>query len=139
MKILFIHNLMFHQRTCKQAAERLFCDGIELCITDQTSALSLLDSQGIEAFDLLIAELAVGLPDFDPLVECCRAIVLRIGLSPELPADFTTFAAEDVAEFKHYLEKVCMCLSPVGMRRRSCWILPIWSPKPMRPCWTVWC
>lgn len=107
MKIHFIHSLMFHHRTWKQAADRLCRDGIELRLSDQMLALPQNDPD-TETCDLLIADLAVGLPGFDPLVESCRSIPQRMGLSPELPMDFTTFAADDAAEFKLYLQKVSL-------------------------------
>jgi cobaltochelatase CobN len=116
MKILFIHSLMFHHRTWKQAADRLGGDGIELSLADQASALALLDDPHAKPFDLLIAELGAGLPDFEALMQRCRSISQRIGLSPDMPSEFTTVAAGDAAELRAYLQKVSLVNYLNGLR-----------------------
>lgn len=106
MKVLFVHSLMFHHRTWRRAAERLAGDGIALCMTHQMAAPEFLESDEGRSVDLFIAETAVGLPGFEALVACGRKIHWRIGLSPEMPADFTTFSEDAAAGFKRYLADV---------------------------------
>ena len=115
MRILYIHSLMFHHRTWQRVADQLKADGIDLRLADQTPAAELLDAPEGD-IDLLVADLAVGLPGYETLLTGGRSVAHRIGLSLEMPADFTTFAADVVAEFRHYLSAVCAKNYENGMR-----------------------
>ncbi|MGD9212597.1 MAG: cobaltochelatase subunit CobN, partial [Desulfobacteraceae bacterium] len=106
MKILFIHSLMFHHRTWQRAAERLAEAGIHLSFAQQAQVSALLDNSGKETFDLLIANISPTMPEGSSVLEHCRKIDRRMGLSSEMPADFTTFTADIVAEFKYYVDRI---------------------------------
>ena len=115
MRILYVHSLMFHHRTWQRVIERLQTDGIDLQLVAQTGAAEAV-AHSTEPIDLLIADLAVGLPGYDALLEAGRQVPRRIGLSPELPDDFTTFPAEVVAELKGYMAAVSAENYTRGMR-----------------------
>lgn len=101
MRILYIHSLMFHHRTWQRVVDQLKADGIDLRQAGQSAAAELIDaSQG--DIDLLVADLAVGLPGYDQLLSAGRFVTHRIGLSHEMPAEFTTFSMDTAAEFKRY-------------------------------------
>ena len=103
MNVIFIHSLMFHRRTWERAAERLVRTGIRLHFVHQPSIPKFMEDRGVETFDLLIAELAPGLPGYDRAIEFGADVRRRIGLSPETPADFTTFPEDVTAEFRRYV------------------------------------
>ena len=106
MKILFIHSLMFHRRTWRRVKEILAREGIELHMADQTSAVDFLEEKHGTGISILIAELALGMPGADQVLEKGFTVSNRLGLSPEIPADFTTVSLDDAAEFKKYLKAV---------------------------------
>jgi len=108
---------MFHRRTWLRTVNRLFHDGIELSFTDQMSALEILKSRDKkEYFDMMIAELMLGVPGFEQLIAYSRRIEHRIGISPEIPSDFTTFPTATANEFKRYLCKVSLINYVNGIR-----------------------
>ncbi|MDY6832664.1 MAG: hypothetical protein SWC96_12665 [Thermodesulfobacteriota bacterium] len=107
MRILYVHSLMFHHRTWQRVVERLEADGIDLQFAVQTTAAGSIENL-TDAVDLLIADLAVGLPGYDAFLEAGRRVARRIGLSPEMPADFTTFSSETAVEFRHYVARVSL-------------------------------
>lgn len=106
MKILFVHSLMFHHRTWQQAARLLKEENIYLCFAEQTAASDLLAEEKSGEFDLLIAEISLGMPEAKLLLETGRTIVRRLGLAPEMPADFSTFTSDTVTQFRQYIEKI---------------------------------
>ncbi len=108
MKILFIHSLMFHHHTWQRAVECLAELGIELVLGHQALVLELFSNSDGGGVDLLIAEASPGMPGFEELLARGREIHTRLGLSPEMPADFTTFSDETAAEFKYYVARVCL-------------------------------
>ncbi|MBT8341984.1 MAG: hypothetical protein HKP58_13475 [Desulfatitalea sp.] len=106
MRILYIHSLMFHQRTWRRVVDRLKQDGIDLRLVDQAAAAGVIGAPETGGIDLLVADLAVGMPGFDRLLEAGRSIPHRMGLSHQIPGDFTTFGMDTASEFRQYLSAV---------------------------------
>ena len=115
MRILFIHSLMFHHRTWRRVVDRLKENGIDLQLSDQTAAAEVIGaSEG--NIDLLVADLAVGMPGYDGILSAGRSITHRMGVSPEMPADFNTFGPDMASEYKRYLSAVSADNFTNGMR-----------------------
>ncbi len=106
MKILFIYSLMFSHRTWQRAAERLAEENIQLYFAQLSETIDLLTEEESKGFDLLIAEISPGMPEGARLLEQGRIIYQRVGIAPEMPADFSTFTPDTVARFRDYLKKV---------------------------------
>lgn len=107
IRILFIHSLMFHVRSWRQAAEMLKEHGIILSLADQSKGVETLSQ---EIPDILVAELSAGSGDFDKITKLATDAVHRLGVSVETPAGFATFDDSVLGEFASYTDK----LSPVN-------------------------
>lgn len=106
MKILFIHSLMFHQRTWRDAAERLSADGIELTFASQHDVEVLRQVLEENSVSMVILEPALGLPNTGKITAACGQVSHRVALGPEPPADFSTVDTAVAVSFKGYVEKV---------------------------------
>ena len=115
MRILYVHSLMFHHRTWNRVVQRLAGEGIELLLSDQIGAVEILADFGGE-IDLLIADLAVGIPNYERLLSIGWSVAHRMGPAAEMPPDFTTFPADTVAEFKAYISSVSVQNYANGIR-----------------------
>jgi cobaltochelatase CobN len=99
---------MFHHRTWRHAAEDLSAKGIELTFCHQTSAADLFAESEVQNFDVLVAEAAPGLPGYEQVLSHGRSIARRMGLSPEMPRDFTNFPDSVTTEFRQYTAGVSL-------------------------------
>lgn len=99
IQVLFIHSMMFHGRIWQRAAECLKHHGISLSFTAQELCLETLAS--LEP-DLVVADLSSSDQALPQILETCSTVPNRLGLSAELPADFTTFSADSIADFHTY-------------------------------------
>ena len=107
LSVLFIHSLMFHVRSWRQAADLLEEHGISLLLADQSQGVATLSR---ECPDILVAELTAGGADFSRVIDSAADVGHRLGLSAEFSEGFTTFDETTAAEFVSYTEK----LSPVN-------------------------
>ena len=90
---------MFHSRCWQIAADKLAAQGIQLVFSPQSQALKQLAAGG---WDLLLAELSVGQADFAAIIKATDNIAHRLGLSSEIPAEFTTFNRKAAGAFREF-------------------------------------
>lgn len=99
VRILFVHAMMFHSHCRQVAAEDLETQGINVHHLPQAEAAEVLE-QG--EYDILIAELSVGRSGFNEVLAAGEDIPHRLGLSSEIPGEFSTFEAEVKERFLDY-------------------------------------
>ena len=99
IRILYIHTMMFQRRCWQQATDILADLGVEVVFVTQQQAVEQLE---VVSWDIVVAELSVGQNDYAKIITLVDKVPYRLGLSPELPADFTTFTTEAITDFAEF-------------------------------------
>lgn len=103
IRILYIHTMMFHRRCWQQATDKLADPGIELVFVTQQQALEQLKSTN---WHIVVAELSVGQNEYQEIIALADKVSHRLGLSPELPTNFTTFNNEAITTFADFTKVI---------------------------------
>ncbi|MBP8646370.1 MAG: cobaltochelatase subunit CobN [Syntrophobacteraceae bacterium] len=106
MKILFVHTHMFYHHTWMKVVRRLEQDGVDLDILPQHRTSDILQVLAEGRVDLFIGDLTQSLPGHTDIIEAAMQAKNRIGLSLEMPPDFSSLDQDAVRLFKDYLGAV---------------------------------
>ncbi len=95
VRVIYIHSMMFQARCWKKAEEILDGHGIRLCFCSQTQAEEKLGSE----WDICIAQLSSSQTGFRQVGQAAKRIPHRLGLSEEVPDNFTTLDTSAAMDF----------------------------------------